>query len=112
MLTRLSGTAESLGLIGLGHVCEHLRANLGASPDETRIAVATATNTWCVLVPTIREYLKSPYEIPRAAALTALVTDSQLAVPMEAAAAAELTRSLVQPEFTTLDLEAPARPQT
>jgi chemotaxis protein histidine kinase CheA len=113
MLTRLSGTAESLGLIGLGHVCEHLRANLGASsPDETRIAVANAANTWCVLVPTIREYLKSPYELSRAAALTALLTDSQLAVPMEAAAAAELTHSLVQPEFTALDLEGPARPQT
>jgi len=112
MLTRLSGTAESLGLIGLGHVCEHLRANLGASPEETRIAVASATNTWCVLVPTIREYLKSPYELPRAAALTALVTDSQLTAPMEAAAAAELTRSLVHPEFATLDMEGPARPQT
>jgi chemotaxis protein histidine kinase CheA len=112
MLTRLSGTAESLGLIGLGRVCEHLRANLGASADETRVAVASATNTWCVLVPTIREYLKSPYEPSRVAALTALLTDSQLAVPMDAAAAAELTRSLAQPEFTTLDLEAPTRPQT
>ena len=112
MLSRLSGTAESLGLIGLGRVCEHLRANLGGSPEGTRGAVAGAANTWCTLVPTIREYLKSPYEISRAGALTTLLTDPKLAVPLDTAAAEELTHSLTHPEFAALDLEVPARAQT
>jgi chemosensory pili system protein ChpA (sensor histidine kinase/response regulator) len=111
MLSRLAGTTGSLGLVGLTRVCEHLRANLDPSAGDLKPRIAEAADIWYAIVPAVRQYLESPYDLERAAALAALLTDSRLAVPLDATGATALVQDLSHPAFTHLEIDGPVRPQ-